>query len=180
MGGSRDASSMANSLAIEHQTTYGGEPALRTRSMDFLESTTFAGLLQRSRSYGSSRYWRILALSRFPVFTGSSLVKVGTRPDGWPNAWVAGIRDQCAERRVPFFFIPYGGTRKHTSVDAADGSQKTMRLGKCSKREAEIPKNNVVPRETINEILPQCNQLWKTIVALSCHAPIEMSPSSVH
>ncbi len=36
------------------------------------------------------------------------------------------------------------------------------------KASCAIPRNNVeVPRETIDKILPHCDQIWKTIVALS-------------
>lgn len=35
--------------------------------------------------------------------------------------WVRGIRDQCIEQRVPFFFKQWGGTRKHKTGRELDG-----------------------------------------------------------
>ncbi len=36
-------------------------------------------------------------------------------------AWVASIRDQCVDQRVPFFFKQWGGTRKHLTGRELDG-----------------------------------------------------------
>lgn len=35
--------------------------------------------------------------------------------------WVRGIRDQCIEQKVPFFFKQWGGTRKHKTGRELDG-----------------------------------------------------------
>ena len=91
----------------------------------------------------------------------------GARP--MDKQWVLALRDQCHEKRVPFFFKQWGGVRKFAAGRKLDGKtydgfpkriqQPVLDVQRCSAMarviEAPFLSGNLIDPSTLTTVRPQ-------------------------